>query len=194
MYWRQQPPIEQASIVDIAIFLTRFYMNFWHQQISAQVYVRKIGATQVYSIYAGPPMIIDGSDKDPTGSDSETDILQKYYRYIMPPRGLVNNSTPPLPNKYHRLKKDIITQASLDPSSPFYDEYSPSPTPSQPPYATQVRKVLEGISWPTESISKCLCDQISWITNPEDTSESESSNKENVPPIIKHNECHCSPK
>jgi len=194
MYWRKQPPIEQASIAEIAIFLTQYYMNFWRQQISTQGNIKEIDSTCVYSIHTGSPMTLDDSDEDSTDEESGTVILQKYYRYITPPRQLVGNSAPPALNKYCRIIKDIITQASLDPSSPFYEEYSPPPTPSRPPYAERVMKILQGNSWPTESVSKRPYDQISWSTDLESTPDSESSNKENIPPITKHNACHCSLK
>jgi len=85
MYWREQPPIEQASIADITIFLTWYYMNFWRQQISAQGNLKEIDSTHVYSIHTGSPMTLDNSNEDSTDEESGTDLLQKYYRYITPP-------------------------------------------------------------------------------------------------------------
>jgi hypothetical protein len=109
---------------------------------------------------------------------NELDDFNKYYKFIMPPRLQARNLQPPALNRYHRIKRDIITSASLDPFHPLNINHSPPLMPSPSLRVMHIiRDIIFGDTWPKELISKHLCGQISRSNNSGLTSEDNESTK-----------------
>jgi hypothetical protein len=190
-YWNQKQRLEQAPIADITRFLSKYYMEFWQQQLSTQNKLGTIWENEVYSIFLADKPATNDSEINSTDSEFDAEVLQDFYRFITPRKKHVINSPPPAPNKRSRIKRGNITSASLDYFRPFNIDYTPPPTPSPSPNITRVRHNLIGDTRPTESISGHMCKPFTQNSESYDSTENDESDKENIPPILENNGCHC---
>jgi hypothetical protein len=193
-YWKQTLALEQAPIAEITRFLSKYYMEYWQQQIGADDKMEIIGENEVYSIFLMDKSATNELETDSTDSKNDSDILEEFYRFITPQRRHVNNSQPPALNKPNRIKHGIITSAGLDPLWPLNDDYTPPPTPSPSPKITWKRNNDFGDLWPEELISKDPYDQVSHEIESDVTLENDGSDKENIPPFLGDKGHHCRTK
>ena len=189
-YWKQRQSLEQAPIADIVRFLSKYYMEFWQQQLSAQNKLGTIWENEVYSIFLTDKIVSNHLENNFTDSETDTETSQEFYRFITPQRKQVTNSQPPVLNEYNRIKHGIITSTSLDPLWPCNFDYIPPPMPSPSPKNIWVRRNLYGDIEPTGLISR---KEKQFIQKSESviSSENDDSDKENIPPILENNGGHC---
>jgi hypothetical protein len=123
-YWNKEGPLETASIPEIVEFLTTHYLEYWQNEISAQLPISAEGESKVFSILIPKPLAL----KNPTNSNLEYVYTQEFSEFNTPQGASLINSKPlPLINIRKFMNK--INQASLD-STIGHQEYSPLPMQS----------------------------------------------------------------
>ena len=189
-YWKQRISLEQAPIADVIKFLSKYYMEFWQQQLSAQNKLGTIWENEVYSIFLTDKSASNNLESDSTDSRIDKDTLQEFYRFITPQKRQITSSQPPELNKPNRIKHGIITSSSLDPFWPPNFDYMLPPVPSPSPKDTWVRRNLNGDIEPTGLISRRE-KQFTQKSESVISSENDDSDKENISPILENNGSHC---
>ena len=83
-YWKQRISLEQAPIAEITRFLSKYYMDFWQQQLSAQNTLGTIWEHKVYSLFLTDKLPAEDLEINSTNSEVDADTLQEFYRIITP--------------------------------------------------------------------------------------------------------------
>jgi hypothetical protein len=156
-------------------------MQYWKEEISAQLSLMDQEGKQVLSIFLPGQSIPINAYKHPSDATYDNRNLQEFTGIITPPRKATNNLGPPPLNKIRRIM-DKNNLGSLDPSTINYQDYSPPPTPSRPPLKMRNTRTDQELSHLNKSVIQNPHDSHIQIINTLDESIQDDSNKENIPP------------
>jgi len=112
-HWKGQGPLESASLSEITDFLTKHYMEYWKQEISAQQEASANGNARVFSALQPKTLTPKNSTKNSNNSRIEDRNFQDFNEIIRPPAPDPKRLEP-LIIDYRRIM-NYLSLASLDP-------------------------------------------------------------------------------
>ena len=122
--------MRKAPVMEIADFLTKYYMKYWQDEISLQLGTQR--SVRVFSAFLPEDSTHKNMDKLPNNSGNEPSNFGNFTDFITPPRLNLPQVGPPPLKQIRRIKgkNPLVGPGS---SSPSLQNYSPPPTSSQPP-------------------------------------------------------------
>src|SRR6266567_1563507 len=157
-HWKGRAPIESVSVMQIAEFLSRHYMNYWRHGLGTDTDIN------VFSVQLPATLTPKNSEKIPVVSDSGKVISKDFSRFNTPSQAQVSMTSPPPLAKIPRIMTNEML-AQLD---------STNQTPSTPSRLSHAKTECIICTRPNPDHQRRHCS--------EDDAYMKDDDKENFPP------------